>query len=108
MKVRTLTATLLLGGLFAIASPGTAEAAHRHSRWCDHRDYRHSRVYRPHYDRGYVYHDYGYAPRYYYDAPRYYYRPVPVYRPYVYRPYYPARRYWYPRSRFGLHLSFGF
>jgi hypothetical protein len=51
MKVRSLIVALAVAAGATLLAPGTAEAAHRHSRHCHHRGHDVSRYYRaPRYD----------------------------------------------------------
>jgi len=121
MKIRTLTAIGALGLAAALAMPASAEAGHRHSRSCGHRDsyygdsryddsyrhrdsyhgdsryddsYRHRRPYRyGRYSRGY---------RSYYSP--YAYAPAPLYGPPPAYLYYGPR----PHRRPGLRVFLGF
>ena len=100
MKIRTLAMVGALG-LAALALPAAAEAGHRHSRSCEHRNGYYSR-----YERGYrpYHHGHGHARGYYgyYGGPYRYayppaYAPAPVYVPYP--------RYCAPRHRRGARVD---
>lgn len=106
MTRRTLLGMPALGLVLALAAPPSAEAAHRHSRFCRHGrsyGYGYNYGYGPYWSRppAYYGYDYGYGwrgPRTYGYSPYY----GPYYRPY-YRGYGGYSRYGYGYSRFHYH-----
>ena len=103
MKIRTAVMVAALG-LASFAMPAAAEAGHRHSRSCEHRNGYYSR-----YDRGHrpYRHDYAYrygGPYLYAYPPAYAYAPAPVYAPYP-RYYCPPRDHRW--ARVNVFLGFG-
>lgn len=117
MKALALAPVLALAA-FALVAPPQAEAGHRHSDNCGHRQYSrgygygyrapayrsYGRRYAPYYRGGYR--AYGYAPRYY-AVPSYGYGYYGSgYDDYGYYPPPPPPRYCRPRPRMGIYFRF--